>query len=242
MKIIAANWKMHKTPTEAKSFFAQWKEVVPSAPQGTEFWFFLPAINLESSAVALANSDNKFGLQNFFAEKQGAFTGENSAYVSQQLGAQLALVGHSERRTLFSETDSECAKKIRYAQNLGLIPLLCVGETLEQREKKLTESILMRQLDGGLEGAARDKKLAIAYEPVWAIGTGKVANVDQIAHAHGFISAYLDRLGFEQTPILYGGSVKPENAAQIGAIANVHGFLVGGASLEVGSFKAIAGL
>ena len=183
----------------------------------------------------------EWGAQNCFSEDKGAFTGENSPAQIKELGAGWCLVGHSERRHLFGETDEAIAKKIQRFQQLSLTPLFCVGELLNDREAGKTLEILKTQLANGLSLADKAKPLVIAYEPVWAIGTGKVAGPDQVREAHAFLREEVSRLGFPASvALLYGGSVKPENAKSLISIPNVDGFLVGGASLEVESFLAIA--
>ena len=155
------------------------------------------------------------------------------------MGATHALVGHSERRKIFGESDELLAKKVAFIQSQGLTPVFCIGETLEQREAGQTNQVNAAQLEKGLSLLDKSKKIIVAYEPVWAIGTGKVAAPEQVAEAHAFVRTKLDQMGFPGTPILYGGSVKADNAKALGAIPNVDGFLVGGASLEVKSFLGI---
>lgn len=237
-KIFAANWKLYKSPSETRTFFSQFKEVSEKATG--ELVFFPSAISLEAASNSLKGSSIKWGAQNCYTQGQGAFTGENSAQVVKEMGGSYILVGHSERRKIFAETDVLIADKVSFAQSLDLIPMLCVGETLEEREAKHTFRVLESQLEMGLSKANKSKPLVIAYEPVWAIGTGKVATPEQVAETHTDVFTILKDLGFEQSPILYGGSVKPENAAGLIKQPHVNGFLVGGASLEVPSFIAIA--
>lgn len=235
--IVAGNWKLHKSPKESREFLREWKT---KDVRGLEIAFFPPATSLEAVGQELQGTAATFGPQNIYFEASGAFTGENSPAVARGLGATWALVGHSERRTLFGETDSLIAKKVQSALKHGLKPMLCIGETLDERRDGKTERVLERQLTAGLELIPKDAVFAVAYEPVWAIGTGQVAGPDQVREAHAFIVECLKRLGFSaRTPILYGGSVKPDNAGELSRIPHVGGFLVGGASLDVSSFLKI---
>lgn len=239
MKIFAANWKLHKNPKETRDFFTEFlKQVSPATDR--EIVFFPSTICLEATSQILSSSKIKWGAQNCYFEAKGAFTGETSAQTVKDLGGQYVLIGHSERRAIFSENDELIAKKVSFVQSLGLTAMLCIGETLAQREAGDTLKVLEHQLQIGLSKADKTKALVVAYEPVWAIGTGKIATSVQVAEAHLAVFQNLQKLGFQATtPILYGGSVKPENSKELLAIAHVDGFLVGGASLEVASFKAI---
>lgn len=237
-KIFAANWKLFKTPKETRDFFTQFKEVAVKATG--ELVFFPSAISLEAASTSLVGTSIKWGAQNCYHQASGAFTGENSAQVVKDLGGSYVLIGHSERRKIFAETDALIAEKVAFTQSLGLTPMLCIGETLEEREAKHTFRVLETQLLLGLEKADKTKPVVIAYEPVWAIGTGKVATPEQVAETHTDVFNILAKMGFEHSPILYGGSVKPDNAAGLIKQPHVNGFLVGGASLEVKSFIDIA--
>lgn len=237
-KIFAANWKLFKTPAETRNFFAQFKDLAAKATG--EVVFFPSAISLEAASQSLQGSSIKWGAQNCYAKNDGAFTGENSAQVVKELGGSYVLIGHSERRKVFGEGDSLIADKVATVQALGLTPMLCIGETLEERESTHTFRVLETQLMLGLAKADKAKPVVIAYEPVWAIGTGKVASAEQVAETHTDVFNILTKLGFEMSPILYGGSVKPDNAAGLIKQAHVSGFLVGGASLEPQSFIQIA--
>lgn len=240
-KIFAANWKLHKSPNETREFFRRWKDQAATYKGGARFIFFPTSICLEATSTSLATSDDEWGAQNCYFEDKGAFTGENSPATLQALGARWALVGHSERRQLFGETDELLAKKVSKVQDVGLTPLLCVGELLDERTAGQTLDVLRRQLATGLAMANKQAPLVVAYEPVWAIGTGRVAGPEQVQEAHAFLRSELTRHGFlPSTPLLYGGSVKPDNAGGLIQIPNVDGFLVGGASLEVDTFLAIA--
>ena len=237
-KIFAANWKLFKTPKETREFFTQFKELANQA--SGEVVFFPSAISLEAASTSLAGTSIKWGAQNCYFKADGAFTGENSAQVVKDLGGSYILIGHSERRKIFGETDGVIADKVAFTQGLGLTPMLCIGETLEEREGAHTFRVLEIQLQQGLAKADKTKPVVVAYEPVWAIGTGKVASPEQVAETHTDVFNILKTLGFETTPILYGGSVKPDNAANLMKQAHVSGFLVGGASLEATSFINIA--
>jgi triosephosphate isomerase (TIM) len=243
MKIFAANWKLFKTPAETREFFSKFSEPaskIIAGSKGTEIVFFPPAVNLEATAQSVMGFKIQFGAQNSYFEAEGAFTGETSARTVQALGGEWVLLGHSERRKIFLENDELIAKKFAFVQRLGLKPMLCIGETLAEREAGKTLSVLQHQLRLGLAQADKKRSFAIAYEPVWAIGTGKVANLEQVGEAHAQVRAELSNSGFAlQTPILYGGSVKPDNAKALINVPNVNGFLVGGASLEVKSFLEI---
>lgn len=236
-KIFAANWKLYKTPEQTRTFFKQFKS--EASGLHNEIIFFPSASSWEATSECLQGSPYAWGAQNTYYEGQGAYTGENSAMVMQALGGKYVLVGHSERRKIFSETDDLIAKKIQYISGLKLVPMLCIGESLEQREKNQTDSVNESQLKSALKGLATNSPLVVAYEPVWAIGTGKVATPDQAQAAHQYIKKCLSNLGFSQTPVLYGGSVKPENAGELLSRPGIDGFLVGGASLEVKSFLGI---
>ena len=237
-KIFAANWKLFKSPTETREFFKAFLDQTFQSDR--EVVFFPSAISLEAASQSLQGSAVKWGAQNCYSQASGAFTGENSVQVVKDLGAQYILVGHSERRQLFKETDGLIADKVHFVQQSGLTPMLCIGETLQEREAGQTTGILKAQLEKNLAKADKSKPLVIAYEPVWAIGTGQVATPEQVAETHLSVYEILKFLGFEKSAILYGGSVKPDNAGGLIQIPHVDGFLVGGASLEVKSFSQIA--
>jgi len=238
--IVAANWKMHKSPREAVEFLKDIRPRLAELPAMREVIFFVPAVDLWVTQEALQRSNLKFGGQNCFYEMKGAFTGENSPAVLAEIGATYCLVGHSERRTLFHETDEDTARKVKALHAVGITPMLCVGETLEEREKGITSDVIVRQLREGFKDRDSSRPVTVAYEPVWAIGTGKVATPEQAGEAHAVLRKALAEIGGDEfaakTPILYGGSVKPENAEAIARQEEVDGFLVGGASLEVSTF------
>lgn len=237
-KIFAANWKMHKTPSEARAFLSELKSA--NVPTSADLIIFPSSPCLEAVSESIGGSRVEFGSQNCHFESSGAFTGEVSPLVVLHLGGKWSLLGHSERRTLFGETSELVAKKARVAQGLGLTPMVCIGELLAERDEGKTNQVLTLQLNESLNGVDPSRALVVAYEPVWAIGTGRVAGPDQVKDTHAFIHQHLSKMGFGKTPILYGGSVKPENAAALVHIPNVDGFLIGGSSLDVASFLKIA--
>jgi triosephosphate isomerase len=238
--ICAGNWKLHKTPQESLQFLSELKSAV-SAAELKDFAIFLPALCMHT--VAESGLEVPYGPQNVFWQASGAFTGENSADVAKAIGASLALIGHSERRALFGETPEQTAMKIQRCHEAGLTPVLCLGETLEQREQGATNQVIAKQLSVATQGLDANQPLWLAYEPVWAIGTGKVATPEQAEQAHAHLRQVLtEKLGADKaarTPILYGGSVKPENSKELSAQMNINGFLIGGASLKVESFVGI---
>ena len=242
--VIAGNWKMHKGPAEAAAFFSAFVEQV-SVPADRTVVFFPPAISLTAARSALGtHKDILLGVQNIHWESHGAFTGEISASMAADAGAALVLCGHSERRHVFGETDEEVGRKAAAACAARLRPMICVGEKLDEREAGRLEEVILRQLEAALAPIAEADRPAIliAYEPVWAIGTGRNATPDDAAAAHGVLRRRLtERIGSDaaNVPILYGGSVKPENAAALLAAADVDGLLVGGASLDPLGFARI---
>jgi triosephosphate isomerase len=243
MKIFAANWKLNKNPVEARAYINEFAAGLFGGAQAARFKgeivFFPPAACFEAVAESLKNSMS-WGAQNCYHEVSGAFTGENSVKTVKEMGGQYILIGHSERRSLFGETDQLLAKKLKLVQSLDLIPMFCIGETLQEREAKQTITTLKNQLEKGLALVRKEKPIVIAYEPVWAIGTGKVASLDQVKEAHGAIHELLKSMNLPvTTPILYGGSVKPDNAKALLAVPMVDGFLVGGASLVASDFLKI---
>jgi triosephosphate isomerase (TIM) len=242
---IAGNWKMHFGPDRANEFFSRFLELHEPLAQGTVA-FFPPAISLSAAREAVSSRpDIWLGVQNIHWEEGGAFTGETSAQMAAEAGARLALVGHSERRHVFGETDAESARKTRAALAAGLVPVLCVGETLDQREAGGAAAVVEDQLSAVVrelpEGFA--DRLIIAYEPVWAIGTGRTASPGDAQEMHQGIRRFLvQAIGKQQAseiPLLYGGSVKPDNARGILEADQVDGLLVGGASLDADGFARI---
>lgn len=240
VRLIAANWKMHKTVDEALAF---WRAVRGRVPAGVEAVVCAPFTALHPLAVERREGDGlDLGAQNLFWEEAGAYTGEVSPVMLADLGVRYVIVGHSERRQLFGETDEAVNKKVRAALRHNLVPILCVGETLEEREAERTEEVVRRQTAAALDGIAADDaaRLVIAYEPVWAIGTGRTATGEDAARVARTIRGVLaDRYGAgvaEQARVLYGGSVKPANLGQFLAFPEIDGALVGGASLEADSY------
>lgn len=239
--VLAANWKMNKTPVETAAFFQTFLSGFSPSP-GRQTVFFVPALDITTAIGATNGRGVGIGTQNIHFKKKGAFTGENSAEAAKAAGCEWTLVGHSERRSLFGETDLITAKKMKLALECGLKPMLCVGESLDERTAGETMKVVERQLTVGLEAmtAADWASVTIAYEPVWAIGTGKVATPEQASEVHTAIRAWLERRAGAEVaaamPILYGGSAKPENFREIASQKNIDGFLVGGASLEADSF------
>ena len=226
--LIAGNWKMHKGQEEAAAFGRSLRDRLEWL-DGVDVAVCPPFVSLSAAVQALAGTDIAVAAQNVHWELEGAFTGEVSAPMLFELGVYGAIVGHSERRQLFGETDDGVARRTRAALEAGLWVIACVGETEAEREGGETEAVLRRQasvLDA-------HEQLVLAYEPVWAIGTGKTASPEQAQEAHAFLRGLVD------VPILYGGSVKPENAAELLSQPDVDGALVGGASLDVESFAAI---
>ncbi len=242
---FAANWKMHHGPQAGRAFVERFLEAVPERA-GRELWIFPPAVSLATVAEsARSRSDLRVGAQNVHWEAKGAFTGETSVPIAREAGARGALVGHSERRHLFGETDDETRRKAAALHEGGLVPMLCVGEKLEEREAGNTEAVVLRQLRAALEGlpAERLARTLVAYEPVWAIGTGRNATPADAAAVHRVIRTELTRLGAAgRMTILYGGSVNLKNALSLLAEEEVDGVLVGGASLEADTWAELVGV
>lgn len=245
--VFAANWKMHKTIQETREFFSSFlgafkectdRKIVIAPP-------FTALSAAREEIDAFRRQDISIAAQNVFFEKKGAYTGEVSLSMLQELGVDFVILGHSERRHVFGETDMDVAFKVQAVCEAGLCPILCVGERLHEREAEKTNMVIGIQLAAATAALSESalNALIIAYEPVWAIGTGKVASSEQIAQVHAFIrawfAAHFNWALAENIRILYGGSVKLNNAAQIMAIADVDGLLVGGASLDAGEFVKI---
>jgi len=241
--IIAGNWKMHMAPEEARTFFSAFE--IDEMMADNEVLIFPPAISL-LAAYKCENRDPRvqIGIQNVHWEDCGAFTGEISAEMAASAGASYALVGHSERRQLFGETDEQVALKVAAVLRQDLIPVICVGETLEEREAGRVSEVILTQLDLALASIPDPEiRFLIAYEPVWAIGTGKTATPKDAAGAHGTLRNRLEQAigvtAAARTEILYGGSVKPSNATELLTAQDVDGVLVGGASVNPQSFAEI---
>jgi len=243
-KLIAANWKMYKTPEQTRDFLAEFLPLV-AAHNRDEIVVCPPFVDLQAALESAGGSGVAIGAQNVHWEKEGAFTGEISAGMLQAIGCTHVIVGHSERRQYFGETDDSVNLRLKAALEAGLTPIACVGEVLQEREAGLTEDVLRRQCTRAFHKLSTKKaaKLVVAYEPVWAIGTGKTATPQLAAEAHSLIRGEAAKtFGQEfadQLRILYGGSVKPENASALMAEEEIDGALVGGASLDPKSFAAI---
>jgi len=240
-KLIAGNWKMNKTSADGVALV---RDLVAVIGKQTEVDVVVcpPFTGLESAGKALEGSEIKLGAQNMHFEASGAFTGEVSAPMLRSIFATHVILGHSERRTIFGETDELVNKKVLAALKNQLRPIFCVGETLAERESGSTLKVVQTQVERGLEGVNKDQaqSLVVAYEPVWAIGTGKVATTEQAQEVHAFIRGLLAKLFTEAVAqkirILYGGSMKPANAPELLAQKDIDGGLIGGASLEARSF------
>ena len=243
-KVIAANWKMCKTPDQAQAFFREFLPLVATHDRD-EIVICPPYLDIPASLEAAKGSNVAIGAQNVHWEKEGAYTGEICSSMLLAVGVTHVIIGHSERRQYFGETDDVVNLKLKTALESGLTPIVCVGEVLEEREAGLTEDVLRRQCLRAFHAISSKKagKLVVAYEPVWAIGTGKTATPQLAADAHALIRAEAAKAFSEQFSehlrILYGGSVKPENVKALMAESEIDGALVGGASLDPKSFAAI---
>ncbi|MEN3014158.1 MAG: triose-phosphate isomerase [Endomicrobiia bacterium] len=242
--LIAANWKMHKTTKETKEFIEKFLSLVIDI-KDRDIVLCPPFTSLYLASQMLHNTNVKLGAQNMYIEEKGAFTGEVSVLMLKDSGCEYVILGHSERRKYFCETDEFINKKVLLALKHGLTPIVCVGETLQEREENKTFQVLEYQITHSLDNLKNDEphRVVIAYEPVWAIGTGKNATPQQAEEAQSFIrEKYAQMYGKENSQkirILYGGSIKPENFKDIMAQENVDGGLVGGASLDPESFFKI---
>lgn len=243
--IIAGNWKMNKTRPEAKELLEAIKPLVANAEGKVEVIACVPFTNLETAVNATAGSNVKIGAENVHFEKSGAFTGEISADMLTEVGVEYVVIGHSERRQYFGETDETVNKRTKAALTAGLKPIVCVGELKWERECNITEEVIARQIKLDLwDVTAEDvKKTVIAYEPVWAIGTGLTATPDQAEEVCAFIRATLAKLYDQATAdavtIQYGGSMNAANCAELLAKPNIDGGLIGGASLKAADFNTI---
>ncbi len=241
--IIAGNWKMNKTRPEAKALIEELKPIVAKATCGVVIC--VPYTNLETAVELTKGTNIKVGAENVHFEKSGAFTGEISADMLTEIGVEYVIIGHSERRQYFGETDETVNKRTKAALAAGLKPIVCVGELLWERECNITEEVIARQIKLDLyDVSAEDvKKTVIAYEPVWAIGTGKTATAEQAQEVCAFIRATLAKLYGQETAdavtIQYGGSMNPKNAAELVAQPDVDGGLIGGASLKAADFGVL---
>jgi triosephosphate isomerase len=236
---ISANWKMNKTIEETGEFINSFLPMVKDVTD-VDILIAPPLTSLQAAAGLLKSTNVKLGAQNVFYEEKGAFTGEISPGMLLSAGCSYVIIGHSERRQYFMETDEIVNKKIKTARKNGLEVILCIGESLKEREENKTFEVLERQLSGSLKDISLEG-ITIAYEPIWAIGTGKTATKEQANEAHAHIRGWLkkNREGADKTRILYGGSVTPENIKSLMAEPEVDGALVGGASLKPDSFAGI---
>ena len=243
-KLIAANWKMYKTPAEAKAFTDAFLPLVADHTRD-EIALFPSVTSLATVVEAVKGSNVAAGLQNMHFAEEGAYTGETSAAMLKAVGATHVLIGHSERRQYFNETNDIVNRKLHTALKHGIVPVVCIGEILEEREAGDTEAVLKTQITGALEGISPEAAwpIVVAYEPVWAIGTGRTATPEMAVEAHKIVRLEVEKLlGAEiagALRILYGGSVKPENASTLLCEEEIDGALVGGASLKADSFAAI---
>lgn len=243
-RIIAGNWKMNKTVSEAADLAKAVRAAMTKATE-TEVVLCPPFTALTAVAAEINGSSVRLGAQNMHWEEKGAYTGEVSAAMLRSAGCDYVILGHSERRQYFGESDESVNKKCQAALKAGLIPIVCVGETLAERQASTTEAVVERQVRGALQNltAGQVAGLVIAYEPVWAIGTGVVATTEQAQQVHAFIRQLIGQLcgsdAAEAVRIQYGGSMKPDNAAQLLAQTDIDGGLIGGASLEAGPFLDI---
>jgi len=241
---IAGNWKMYKTVAETVKYVKELRLMVKDIAD-VEIVLATPFTALHAAAEAARNSNVLIAAQDLYWEREGAFTGEISAPMIREAGAEYVLVGHSERRTLFGETDATVNRKAVAAFAAGLTPIVCIGETLDQRERQETFEVLDRQIKAGLDGLTGEQLalLVIAYEPVWAIGTGRNATPAQASEAHGHIRQRLRQWfggeAAERCHVIYGGSVKPENITDLASQSDVDGALVGGAGLGIRGFFGI---
>jgi triosephosphate isomerase len=243
-RLIAGNWKMYKTVAEAVKYVADLRAMVTDVAD-VEIVVSPPFTALHAAAQAARGSHIGVAAQNLHWEREGAFTGEIGASMIAEAGASHVIIGHSERRTLFGETDATVNRKLAAAMAARLTPIVCVGETLDQRDRNETFGVLDRQIKDGLDGVTAGQlvQVVVAYEPVWAIGTGRNATPAQAAEAHGHIRRRLQQWfgaeAAEQTRVIYGGSVKPDNIATLVGQPDVDGALVGGASLDPRAFFEI---
>jgi len=238
--IIAGNWKMNKNAVESVDLANKLKDGVPKTDDRTVVVF--PVFtNIQAVCDILCTGLIAVGAQNLFHEDSGAFTGEVSAPMLKAVGCTYVIIGHSERRQFFGETDESVNKKTIAALNHKLIPIVCVGETLAEREGNITFDVIKKQITGGLKNLTNEQimDLVIAYEPVWAIGTGKTATKEQAQEVHAFIRTLLPKTVAQEIRILYGGSVKGDNIKELMAMKDIDGALVGGASLKAEDFLKI---
>ena len=244
-QIIAGNWKMHTTLAQASILVEGLKKALAATTTNRQVVVCPPFTGLSTVTDLVADTDIAVGAQNMYFEEKGAFTGEVSPVMLSDIGCEYVILGHSERRQYFGETDETVNKKIKTALRFAMTPIVCVGESLEQREADETEAFITTQIDAGLAGLTADevKTIVIAYEPIWAIGTGRTATSAQAEEVCAFIRKRIATLfgadAADCVRVLYGGSVKGSNAAELLAEADIDGALVGGASLKADDFMAI---
>ena len=242
--VIAGNWKMNKTPSETKEFMTQLKAIMPKG-RWCDVALCVPAVCIPAAVRAMRETRVGIGAENCNAKASGAYTGEIATNMLVDAGCKYVIIGHSERREMYGETDADVNAKVLAALDAGLIPIMCCGETLQQREAGITAEHITMQIKLGLAGVPEEKirKVVIAYEPIWAIGTGKTATAEQAEEIHAFIrSCVAEVYGAEvadETSILYGGSCKASNAPELFGKPNIDGGLIGGASLKAADFKGI---
>ncbi|MGD1978608.1 MAG: triose-phosphate isomerase [Akkermansiaceae bacterium] len=243
--IIAANWKLNKGPSDTEDFIASFESRLSDLPKGVDIVIAPPFVSLPKATELLAQSKVRVSAQNMSDKDSGAYTGEVSAFMLKEIFVNYVILGHSERRSIYGETDEIINAKILKAHEVELKPIFCIGETLQEREDGKLEDVLRTQITGGLKDVTEKQVLdtVIAYEPVWAIGTGVTATPQQAQDAHEFVRSVLtDLYGIsvsEKIRIQYGGSVKPDNAAELLGQKDIDGALVGGASLEASSFAEL---
>ncbi len=244
-KVIAGNWKMHNDLSESQNLISKLKSGLSGKKYNCDVIICPPYTSLGEASSLLKGTPVKLGAQNMYFQESGAYTGEISAKMLKSVGCEYVILGHSERRTIFKETDGLINEKIKAALEAGLKPIFCIGETLEERESGKEKEVLKTQLSGGLDEISLDemKQIIIAYEPVWAIGTGKTATPAQAEEMHEYIRNYIQDDFTPETAenliIQYGGSVKPDNARELLSQKDIDGALVGGACLKADSFIGI---
>lgn len=239
--VIVGNWKMNLTPSEARVLLEEVKSL--DLDESVEYGFCVPAVDLLVAKEVLENTNIKYGAENMYFEKSGAYTGEISPLMLNDVNAHYVILGHSERREYFKEDDQLINKKVLAALDYNLVPILCVGETLEERENNQAEEVVKKQVINGLKDVKEIEKVIIAYEPVWAIGTGKTASSDDADDMCGFIRNLVEELydkeAAQKIRIQYGGSMKPDNVKELLAKENIDGGLIGGASLKASDFEKL---
>jgi triosephosphate isomerase len=243
--LVAGNWKMNKSVTETRRFILELRNKLLGIDKRADVVVCPPSVSLETAVDAARGTPIAVGAQNVFWEEKGAYTGEISPGMVEDVGVRFVILGHSERRQLFGETDADVNRKLLRVLSHDLVPIVCLGESLDEREAGRTEAVVAAQVHGAVEGVAPQQapRLVVAYEPLWAIGTGRTASAAMADDVHGLIRAELaaifERSSADRIRILYGGSVKPDNAKELMAEREIDGVLVGGASLDVASFTEI---